>query len=34
MHTTKTFDLGTDDLTTDEPEVVEWIKAQSRERPA
>lgn len=32
MHT-KTFDLGTDNLITDEPAVVEWIKARASDPP-
>lgn len=28
MMNTKTFDLGTDNLLTDEPAVVEWMKSR------
>jgi hypothetical protein len=34
MHATKTFDLGTDNLITDEPAVVEWIKAHAHDEQA
>lgn len=34
MMNTKTFDLGTDNLLTDEPAVVEWMKAYPDAEPA
>jgi hypothetical protein len=33
MMNTQTFDLGTDNLLTDEPAVVEWMKATANVGP-